>query len=118
MDKVRGRVSDIIRLPDGSCVSGEFLTTIFDDQPELVRQFQVHQRADLSILVNIVPGRASAAPVVCIQKAQAAVRALTRDTVPVTVELVEAIPHDRGKLRFIISDVARVAATTDGKFRR
>jgi len=55
MDKVRGRTSDLIRLPNGKSLSGEYMTTIFDDFPEAIRQFRVHQLADYSLNIWVVP---------------------------------------------------------------
>ena len=39
MDYVKGRIADMIVLPSGSRVPGEFWTTIFDDFPEVISEF-------------------------------------------------------------------------------
>ena len=59
MDKVRGRTTDIVKLPGGRCISGDYLTTLFDDYPDAVRRFQVYQKADYSIEILVVPEPAS-----------------------------------------------------------
>lgn len=103
MDKVRGRITDVVRLPDGKSISGEYLTTIFDDHPEAVAAFQIHQKADLSITLKCVPGKDPHAKAI-IDRALAGLRAQAGGAVLVTLELVDQIPHDRGKTRFIISE--------------
>ncbi len=104
MDKVRGRITDVVRLPNGTIISGEFLTTIFDDHPEAVAAFQIHQKVDLSITLKCVPGIDPNAKEI-IGKAHRNLQIKVGDAVPVTLELVDQIPHDRGKTRFIISEV-------------
>ncbi len=106
MDKVRGRVSDRIRLPDGRSISGEFLTTLFDDHPEAVKMFQIYQRADFSITLSCVEGVALQSREI-IDRAFANLRDRIGEAVPVKLQLVKHIPHDRGKTRFIISDVGK-----------
>lgn len=55
MDYVRGRISDNIKLPDGTAIAGEFWTTIFDDYPNDIKSFQILQRKDYSIEVSYEP---------------------------------------------------------------
>lgn len=104
MDKVRGRISDVVRLPDGNIISGEFLTTIFDNEPDAVSAFQVRQAADYAIALRCVPGTLTNAKEV-IEKVRRNLQSKVGNAVPVALELLEKIPHDRGKTRFIISDV-------------
>lgn len=52
LGKIQGRITDVIRFPDGSWVPGEFLTTIFDHAPEAVRQFQIIQNSDYSLTLR------------------------------------------------------------------
>ncbi len=111
MDKVRGRVSDAIRLPGGSSISGEYLTTIFDHQPEAIIQFQVQQHRDYSISLRCVPGHSPRAREV-ITSARESLQRKVGPTVPVRLELVDHIPHDRGKTRFIMSDLRPPEATS------
>lgn len=100
---VAGRVSEAARLPDGRVIPGDSLTEIFDNTPDAVRQFQVHQQADYSIIVRCIPGKASDA-LQSIDRVVGRLRDIVK-TVPVTLEVVETIPHDRGKIRYIKSDV-------------
>ena len=103
MDKVKGRVSESFRLPSGTRLNGEFLTTIFDSCPEVVRQFQVHQRKDRSIEILVVPSdsplREKAFQEVCEN-----LRKKCNHEVPVELREVAEIPLRKGKLKYIISD--------------
>ncbi|MFC0681069.1 phenylacetate--CoA ligase family protein [Lysobacter korlensis] len=100
---VQGRVSDVLRLPNGARVSGG-LTGLFNARPDAVRQFQVHQQADAGIVLRCVPGAVADADAV-IERAAAELRSIVEGSVPVLVQLVDSIPHDRGKARVVISDV-------------
>jgi phenylacetate-CoA ligase len=106
MDKVQGRISDVVRLPDGTVISGEFLTTLFDDHPEAVATFQLQQRADFSMTLRCVPGKGPRAREF-MEGARRQLQIRAGVAVPVTLELAEQIPHDRGKTRFITSDIGR-----------
>jgi len=104
MDKVRGRVTDLIRLPDGKTVSGDYLTTLFDDQPDSVRQFQVHQKADYSIEILVVPDPACADLPTTLAKVQKVLEAKLDGQVRVDVVQTREIVQKGGKLRFVRSD--------------
>jgi len=105
MDKVQGRVSDTLRLPSGACVNGEYLTTLFDESPEAVKQFQVYQQKDHSIVIKAVPReRVSELP----QLLHAVCDRLSRQVnyeVPVVGRVVDGIAQEGGKLKFVISDL-------------
>jgi phenylacetate-CoA ligase len=105
ISSVAGRTSEVLRLPTGQSVAGEGLAQIFSRVPSAVRQFQIHQRADYSIDLLVVPGD-SAAAVAEIQTAAARFRGVLRDSVVVRLELVSHIPHDGGKVRYLLSDVS------------
>ena len=99
---VQGRLTDVIRLPGGRRIPGG-LTGLFNERPDAVDQFQIHQHHDLAITLRCVPGAARDAPDV-IDRAAGALTRLAEGTVPVTVELVAAIPHEGGKVRVVRSD--------------
>jgi len=101
IDKVNGRTTDIIRLPDGGCVPGDFLTTIFDHAPDAVSRFQVVQRKDYSITIRYIPSSADS------EKAVAEVCAKLQkmfNGVKVSAEAVGCIDSDCGKVRFVVSE--------------
>lgn len=104
---VGGRVTDAIVLPGGEVIAGEALAQTFSRVAEAVRQFQVHQLADRAIVVKVIP--AGDPDDERIAQAVAAVRRVVRDSVPVALEIVDSIPHDGGKIRYVRSDVDRDA---------
>ncbi|MGN7797581.1 phenylacetate--CoA ligase family protein [Leifsonia sp. 22587] len=101
---VSGRVSEALHLPDGRVVAGEGLTQLFSNAIDEVRQFQVHQLSDYSIVVRCVPAPDEYA-VSAIEHSVDRIRDIVQGTVPVRLELVTSIPHDGGKIRYIRSDV-------------
>jgi phenylacetate-CoA ligase len=101
---VAGRVTEAARLPNGQVIAGDFLTEIFVHSPQAVRQFQVHQQADYSIVLRCIPGSSPDARAE-IDGVVRQLRQIVDNTVPVRLELVDAIPHDAGKIRYIKSDV-------------
>ena len=103
---VHGRISDVIRLPDGQSIPGG-LTGLFNERPDAVSHFQIHQHADYAITLRCVAGRSADATSV-IDNAAARLARLTNGAVPVRVELVSSIPHDGGKSRVVRSDLAEV----------
>lgn len=103
MDAVRGRVTDMVRLPDRSVLGGDTLTTIFDDFPEAVRAFQVVQERDLSLVLRVVPNHQNPQANPLIDGVLQTLRTRTRGLVPVSLEVVEALESDRGKTRYVIS---------------
>ena len=105
MDKVRGRVSDILKLPSGKCISGDYLTTIFDDTPDAVRQFQVYQQADYSIQILVVPNSNYPRLEDVLALIRNNMKREVDNQVPVEIQKTHEIPQRGGKLRFIRSDV-------------
>ena len=105
MDKVKGRVSESFLLPSGRRINGEFLTTLFDDVPELVRQFQVHQREDASIELLAVPNPGTSDAE--LEQIRLKLQTMSGGEVPVSLTKVSMIEQRRGKLKFVISDYAR-----------
>jgi phenylacetate-CoA ligase len=102
---VSGRVAEAMHLPGGQIVAGEGLTQTFSRSPSAVRQFQIHQQADYSVVVRCVPGTDPHALEI-IGLAIEDLRLIIADKVPIRLEVLESIPHDGGKFRYIKSDVA------------
>jgi phenylacetate-CoA ligase len=105
MDKVKGRQTDIIRLPNGTCLAGEYLTTIFDNFPDSVKGFQVRQRQDYSIKIIYIPSSLSQELNQVLDRVRKDLLKRTQGQVRIDFEAVNNIPHDRGKLRYIISEI-------------
>lgn len=110
IDKVQGRVSDALILPNGEVIAGEGLTGTFSKVAEAVKQFQIIQRADHSIVVRVIPREDRDDPRIPV--AVSAVRRAVNDAVPVSLEVVESIPHVGGKTRFIVNETT-TGATGD-----
>jgi len=102
---VSGRVVEALHMPDGQIVAGVGMTQSFSQVPSAVRQFQIHQQDDYSIIVRCVPGVHPDALAV-IDRAIEDLRVIIADKVPIRLELLERIPHIGGKFRYIMSDVA------------
>lgn len=105
MDSVKGRITDMVRLPDNTLLSGDYLTTIFDDFPEAVDAFQVLQKSDYSIVIKVVPNLQHKGYTKIFDMVKARLEEKTRKQVHVKIEIVEEIQNDRGKTRYVISEV-------------
>ena len=103
LEPVRGRVTDVLRLPSGLVVSGDGILEIFDPWPDAARQFQIWQAADHSLTLLCVRGSDPDADAI-MRRAAGALRAAVRGEVPVRLEVVDAIRHDRGKQRIVVSE--------------
>lgn len=107
MDKVKGRQSDIVYLPDNSSISGEYLTTLFDDFPDAVKAFQVHQADDYSIKLLYIPSANTEQLNHALKVIQHTLGEKINSQTTLIFQETEQIKHDRGKLRFIISDLKK-----------
>jgi phenylacetate-CoA ligase len=104
MDKVKGRQSDIIRLPNKTCLAGEYLTTIFDKYPDAVKGFQVRQKNDYSIKIVYVPNLEGRRLTRVLEDVHKDLLDRTQGQVKIEFESVNVIMHDRGKLKFVVSE--------------
>ncbi len=107
MSPIKGRESECVRLPDKSVIAGDYLTTVFDDYTQYIEQFQIVQREDYSISINVVlnPHLSST---ICLEKISAVIDTLelkTKKQVSIKMNPVEKIPDDRGKIRYIVCEV-------------
>lgn len=102
ISSVQGRVSDALILPNGEVIAGEGLTGTFSKVTDAVKQFQIVQRPDYSIMVNVIPREKRDDP--RIAEAVAAVQRVVKDAVPVSIAIVDSIPHTGGKTRFIVNE--------------
>ena len=100
IDSVKGRESESFVLPSGKTINGEFLTTIFDSDPDIVKAFRCVQHKDLSITIEYVPSKGEAKPLQLLQLFADKIG----DEVSVDFRKVDEIQHDRGKLRFVVKE--------------
>lgn len=99
IDSVKGREVESFVLPSGKTINGEYLTTIFDETPDVATNFKVTQHKDLSITVEYVPGVCKIPSSIPINFKKA-----IGDEVPVEFKKVAEIAHDRGKIRYVVRE--------------
>ncbi len=104
MDKVKGRVSETFQLPSGARINGEFLTTLFDNTPDAIKQFQVHQLKDASIVIRVVPNHGYLNLEGIMEAVRQNLSQKICNEVPISVEYVDDIPLRLGKMNFIVSE--------------
>lgn len=105
MDKVKGRVSDNVVFPDGTVISGEYLTTIFDDFPDAVKAFQIQQKIDYSLNLFIVVKPEFRDGEFVFNKVRETLSEKSNGQVPIRIIRVDDIKSDRGKIRFVKSEI-------------
>lgn len=103
MEQPQGRTIDMIRLPSGAVLAHR-ITGMFGAHPEAVRLFQIHQLADHSITIRVVPGDGAHARSL-IESTVQDLRNRIHDEVPVRIDYVDSLPYTGGKTKYIISDV-------------
>ena len=104
MSPVKGRETDCIVLPDKSIVSGDYLTTLFDEFPNAITAFQICQKKDMKIELLVVPNTKYANNLIEIEKVTQKLTCLIKNQILISVICVPEIPHDKGKTRFIIHE--------------
>ncbi len=105
LNPIQGRIPDALHLPNGTLIAGGFVAAIFDDFHLSVKAFQVRQFRDYSVTLSVVPGRDPSVYHAGLKNALRILAARTQNHVPITVAEVPAIPSDRGKTRYIVSDI-------------
>lgn len=103
MDYVRGRISDNIRLPDGTAIAGEFWTTIFDDFPDDIKSFQILQTKDYGIEVAYEPKSLNCQR--AIDKVRNTLETRMLNSVPITFVKRTIDNNENGKTRFVRSEI-------------
>jgi phenylacetate-CoA ligase len=104
MNRVTGRITDMILLPDGGRVAGDYFTTLFDPYVDEVRKFQVCQKTKNFICIKVVMGKPETFESLKAKLTKDLTK-ITRNQVELHFERVDHIEHDRGKYRYIISEV-------------
>ena len=107
MNFVKGRITDSIILPGNKGrIDGAFLTTICDQHPTHVDSFQIYQKQDYSVSLKLVLKPNISKEDKVIVSIINSLRERLGSDVSFTSEVVDSIPGDRGKKRYIISEVA------------
>lgn len=105
LDPIGGRTTDNFVLPSGRFIMAELVAGVLAAHPGGVRQYQACQHADLSVTLRYVPGP-TPPPEAVLQGAVDEARHMLGDEVPVRIEAVDEIPHDRGKQRVVVRENA------------
>ena len=103
MDAVQGRSFDFIYLEKGR-IMGECWATAFDDCLMAIHNFQIHQHADKSVTLSVVVNKDYPDAVNCINRVAADLQRQLGN-LPLKLEYKDFIPHVRGKIKYIISDI-------------
>jgi len=104
MDKVKGRISEKLIMPDGTILSGEYLTCLFDNHTDEVKQFQIIQRKDSSIDINILFFDHCMNKKEVIDDTFNKLKERIHNDKLLRINEVTSIENKRGKLKFIISE--------------
>lgn len=98
-----GRSNDVIRTKEG-LVSIYSFASAFSKHPA-IRQYQIHQMEDFSLVLKVVPS----GPHVTVDDLSGALADLSDEfngSLPVAAEIVEVIPHVRGKQKSVVSHLS------------
>lgn len=103
---IEGRMADVLRTPSGRTVSGG-LSGLFIPWPGSIRQFQIHQQADASVVIRYVPGDDPSAAEEAARSVCQTLSGFLNGEVSVAAVAVTAIESVGGKARLVISDAPR-----------
>ncbi len=106
LQPVQGRITDAIQFADGNFIDGAYLTTICDAYSDTVASYQIYQDRKYRLTLRIVlkAGRDSQHP--DIKKIVDNLEKKIAKRAPLLVKFCDYIPDDRGKRRYIISEIA------------
>ena len=105
IDFVRGRISDIISFKDGSYLDGAFLTTICDGFDDVISSYQIFQNINYKVFLKLVLQPDVSIINARVQTVISKLSNLVEKKSDFEAVQVDSIPDDRGKRRFIISDI-------------
>lgn len=106
LEDIKGRISDAIITPSGRYLDGVYLTSIFDDFYKYVDQFQIRQLSDYSVVVYIkFKNQDNIRNRFVIDSILSNLRKNTNNEISVKTKIVDYINDDKGKIRYIISDI-------------
>lgn len=103
---VQGRISDMIYLPDNTCLDGSYLTTICDNHSEHISCYQIHQQKNYNIIFSVIPKNETGQTIHVIQNITHSLENLVKNQVKIELKIVDKIEDFAGKRKFIISEIA------------
>lgn len=102
---VSGRITDYIKSKNGFILTGEYLTTIFDNYTEIINQFQIHQIDILNVNIKVVFRNDKTEYSDLAQKIIKDLSSKTNDELEFHFIPMKQISNDSGKIKFIINDL-------------
>lgn len=107
MAEVQGRVSNTIVTPSGIHVDGVYLSSLFDGLYDIVSQFQIRQFKDYRVVIFVCLQDRNSVYHACLENVRNALVKKTKGEISIEIEVVDRIADDRGKIRYIISDIRK-----------
>lgn len=104
--KIKGRTSDSVYTPSGRYIDGNYLNSIFDDYATLFDQFQVYQSKNYSLDIRVKIYNNDYETKEALNKIKGTLETKVNHEIPVTISIVNHIDDDKGKIRYIISEIA------------
>ena len=108
IDFVKGRISDIVSFNDGSYIDGAYLTTICDGYDDVISRYQIYQDGEHNITFRIVLVEGVLESNKRVRSVINNFSKLVNNKTEFNLQFLDSIPDDRGKRRFIISDVKKI----------
>lgn len=103
---VKGRVSENIFVTKEHTINGSYLTTIFDDFASDVSQFKIIQNHIGHITIYVQWSCRCQRRQEIMSRVSQAINELSLSTLKIDFESVHSIAHDRGKMKFIESNIS------------
>lgn len=103
---VMGRISDVLKVPDGSSLNGEYLTTVFDDYTDCIQKFQFYQHSNYVVDIKVVSNCTEDITNNILGKVISNLREKTVNQIEFNKYVVDELTSDRGKIRFIKSELS------------
>ncbi len=107
LKSITGRTSDSILTPSGVILESAYMTTLFDDYTDCILNFRIYQRTDYSVNVYIVVDKTQPQRIASVvQTVRKILLSKSKNEIPISIECVDRLDDDRGKNRYIISEIA------------
>lgn len=106
LKKIKGRTSDSVYTPSGRYIDGNYLNSIFDDYPTIFDQFQVYQAKDYSLDVRVKIYENNTETMKALDAIKRILEVKVNNEISVKISIVDHIDDDKGKIRYIISEIA------------
>lgn len=102
---VMGRKTDVLKFKNGVMLSGEYLTTIFDEYTDYIQKFQFYQHSNYDIDIKVVSRTTPEKTNMIVEKVIYQIEKRSKSKTVIKKYIINDIPSDRGKNRYIISEI-------------